>query len=171
MRPKRTSYTSVILKGPGYQDLPAAAWDQGDGTQLVETAWELTPEEVADLLAGGTLYLYTLTAGGFQPVFLTTKTENTDSPEGLQEKAREARRSTREALETLGRLDQLTAEDIQKAESPEAVAALMASHSRLVALFYALFGEEDAGAQALQDLARLKHITENNPFFLGFSEG
>lgn len=171
MKPKRTSYTSIILKGPGCQDLPAASRDQGDGTQLVETAWSLTPEEVADLLAGGTLYLYTLTAGGFPPVFLTTKTENTDSPEGQKEKAREARRSTREALETLGRLDQLTAEAIREAKSPEAVAAIMDSHSRLVALFYALFGVEDAGPQALQDLASLKRITENNPFFLGFSGG
>ena len=84
----RTSYATHTLRGEGCLDLPAAIWPSPEfpGLNLYETAWKPTPEELADLVAGGTLYIYQhIPEGrGFPPILLTTRTLVEGSPEALE---------------------------------------------------------------------------------------
>lgn len=100
MEPIRTSYAKSTLRGEGCLDLPAAIWPDPDGGPAqVETAWKPTPEELADLMDGGTVYLYQLIPAGhgFPPVLLTTRSQVAGTPEALEEAARAERREGVEA--------------------------------------------------------------------------
>ena len=91
----RTSYAKVTLRGEGCLDLPAAIWpSEIPGVRLIETAWKPTPEELADLANGGTLYIYQhIPEGqGFPPIYLGTRTLVEGSPEALEEAAKAKRR-------------------------------------------------------------------------------
>lgn len=108
----KTSYANVVLTGEGCLDLPAACWPAEDrqGMLNFETAWKPTADELADLLAGGALYITHLVPKGlgFPPVMTSTRTLFEDSREANWESTREAMRLTSSKLaRTLKKLDAL----------------------------------------------------------------
>lgn len=171
MVPIRTSYAPHTLRGEGFRDLPATAWeDKEAGAVQYETAWKPTAEELADLLNGGTLYLYTLTPAGqgFPPCYLTTKSQVPTSPEALEEKAREDRRRSPGAAEAL----EIIAGDMAEYESkmarkPEILQDVRARHFRALVWFLAVLGRKNPAAEAGRDLARLKKYMKKAPIFRG----
>lgn len=127
----KTSYANILLTGEGCLDLPAAVWPAEDrpGMLNFETAWKPSANELADLLAGGTLYINHLVPKGlgFPPVLPTTFSSVEDSREANWEGTRTGVRLASEhlakALEALeakkagGWLDdigeQLTPEEVE----------------------------------------------------------
>lgn len=57
MRPVKTDYTNITLTAEGCGDLPATVMQSYDGSQAIETCWELTPEEIAEICSTGRIYL------------------------------------------------------------------------------------------------------------------
>lgn len=57
MRPIRVEHSTHTYTAPGCWELPATVADNGDGTKSVETVWELTEEERAEVARTGRLYL------------------------------------------------------------------------------------------------------------------
>lgn len=88
MKPVRFEEVNVVLgeNQPDYESLPALVKDHivgvGDDAAVIKhgnviTCWELTDEEVADIVKNKKLWLSTLTFGHpFQPVCLTTNKED-----------------------------------------------------------------------------------------------
>ena len=171
MEPIRTSYAHLTLKGEGYLDLPATAWEDAENENIIqyETAWRPSAEELADLLNGGTLYLYTLARRdhGFPPVMLTTRTLVTDSPEGKEEQAREDRRNEPAALVALGTI----LEDMRAYENtlkkPELLAFVKARNFRTLAWFMAVLSRKNPKAEAGRDISRIKNYMKKAPIFRG----
>lgn len=67
-------HTRVIGKSQGYLGLPIrdekiACTVNGDSTPCMTTAWEPTPDEIAAIVAGGTVYLRII-GTGHPPVML-----------------------------------------------------------------------------------------------------
>lgn len=78
MKPVDQPY-SQLLTAPGCFPLPAVLITYADGVQGVVTAWELTAEEVADVVKSGRLWLEV--RGITQPpVRLTTQCPYGDDP-------------------------------------------------------------------------------------------
>ena len=95
----KTSYANVTLTGEGCFDLPAlAVIDKETGMAHYETAWKPTPEELADLMDGGTVYLHTMCPAGrgFPPTLITTRSMVQGSQESKAETARAEERKARE---------------------------------------------------------------------------
>ena len=88
MKPVRFEEVNVVLgeNQPEYVPLPALVKDytvrQGDDAAVIKngevvTCWELSDEEVADIVKNKRLYLSVLTFGKpFKPVCLSTKKED-----------------------------------------------------------------------------------------------
>lgn len=84
MKPVNFEEVNAVIgeKQEEYEPLPALIKDYEDDGQVLERAqvvscWELTDEEVADIVKNRKLWLSTLTFGyPFQPVCLTTKKED-----------------------------------------------------------------------------------------------
>lgn len=57
MRPIRVEHSTHTYTAPSCQELPATVADYGDGTKGVETVWELTEEERAEVARTGRIYL------------------------------------------------------------------------------------------------------------------
>jgi hypothetical protein len=70
---------------PEYMPLPAVCLDGAEGEIL--TRWELTDEDRARILAGGSVYLHIYTFGQrLQPVLLSTESPTLDvlTPDGIR---------------------------------------------------------------------------------------
>lgn len=57
MRPVQTDSTNIILTAEDCGDLPATVMQRFDGRQEIETCWELTPEEIAQICQTGRIYM------------------------------------------------------------------------------------------------------------------
>jgi len=84
MKPVRFEEVNAVIgeKQPEYEPLPALIKDYEVEGQVLEraqvvTCWDLTDEEIADIVKNKKIWLSTLTFGyPFQPVCLTTKKED-----------------------------------------------------------------------------------------------
>ena len=74
MTPIRTDYSNVTYTAEGCFDLPATIADRQDGSQEVETVWELSDEEIEQVITDRRIYLYIM-GRQVPPVFLSTKSE------------------------------------------------------------------------------------------------
>lgn len=74
MTPIRTDYSNATYTAGGCFDLPATIANRQDGSQEVETVWELTDEELEQITKDRRIYLYII-GGQMPPVFLLTKSE------------------------------------------------------------------------------------------------
>ena len=74
MTPIRTDYSNVTYTAEGCFDLPATIADRQDGSQEVETVWELTDEELEQINKDRRVYLYIM-GRQMPPVFLSVKSE------------------------------------------------------------------------------------------------
>lgn len=150
----KTSYANVLLTGEGCLDLPAACWPAEDhpGMLNFETAWKPSADELADLLAGGTLYITHLVPKGlgFPPVLPTTRTLFEDSREANWENTREGVRLGSYKLEkTLEALEQKNADgwltwDNKKITPEEGKEIVL----RISAILKALFTQENPAQEA-----------------------
>jgi hypothetical protein len=76
MTPIRTDYSNVTYTAEGCFDLPATIASWHDGSQEVETVWELTDEELEQINKDRRVYLYIM-GRQMPPVFLSAKSELT----------------------------------------------------------------------------------------------
>ena len=76
MTPIRTDYSNVTYTAEGCFDLPATIADRQDGSQEVETIWELTDEELEQINKDRRVYLYIM-GRQMPPVFLSVRSELT----------------------------------------------------------------------------------------------
>ena len=74
MTPIRTEYSNVTYTAEGCFDLPATIASRQDGSQEVETVWELTEEELEQIIKDRRVYLYIM-GRQMPPVFLSAKSE------------------------------------------------------------------------------------------------
>lgn len=76
MTPIRTDYSNVTYTAEGCFDLPATIASRQDGSQEVETVWELTDEELEQINKDRRVYLYIM-GRQMPPVFLSVRSELT----------------------------------------------------------------------------------------------
>lgn len=76
MTPIRTDYSNVTYTAEGCFDLPATIASRQDGSQEVETVWELTDEEIEQIKKDRRVYLYIM-GRQMPPVFLSVRSELT----------------------------------------------------------------------------------------------
>lgn len=74
MTPIRTDYSNAVYTAEGCFDLPATIASRQDGSQEVETVWELTDEELEQINKDRRVYLYIM-GRQMPPVFLSVKSE------------------------------------------------------------------------------------------------
>lgn len=74
MVPVRTEYSNITYKAEGCNDLPATIVKDPDGTEGVETVWELTDEELEQINKDRRVYLY-VTGRQVPPLLMATKSE------------------------------------------------------------------------------------------------
>lgn len=164
----RTSYARHTLKGEGCKDLPAAVWvNEETGDVQYEAAFELSPAEIADLLNGGKVYLYTLTRGGYPPVFLTTRSEAIGSLENDREQAEEARRQSPEARAAMSRIAAELESRLLDYYTPEEQDEQRRLNRCIAALFSALLARPNPRARATDVIDWLVHVVETHPYFEG----
>lgn len=72
MRPIRTDCSNIIYVADGYGDLPATLFEGRNGNYEVETVWELTGEEVEQIVKGKRFYLYIM-GTSVPPLLLTSE--------------------------------------------------------------------------------------------------
>ncbi len=72
MTPIRMDYSNVTYVADGCFDLPAAVIKREDGGEEVETVWELSEDEIEQLVREKKIYLYIM-GRQVPPVFLTTE--------------------------------------------------------------------------------------------------
>lgn len=76
MTPIRTDYSNATYTADGCFDLPATIASRQDGSQEVETVWELTDEELEQINKDRRVYLYIM-GRQMPPVFLSVRSELT----------------------------------------------------------------------------------------------
>ncbi len=73
MKPVETKTTNAVYTLDGCADLPATKYiHQGSGEAGIETVWELSPEELAQVQKDGKVFLY-VQGESIPPVLLTTE--------------------------------------------------------------------------------------------------
>lgn len=74
MKPIRTDTTNCILKGnsDNVDDLPVARFEFEDGVQAVESCWELSKEEIEQIVKTGKVYFLALGVT-HPPILLSTE--------------------------------------------------------------------------------------------------
>ena len=73
MKPIVTPETNVVFVAPGCGDLPATTChDPATGIDYVQTAWELTVEDLKRLQETGIIYIAVM-GNGIQPILVSTE--------------------------------------------------------------------------------------------------
>lgn len=72
MTPIRTDYSNVTYTAEGCFDLPATIANRQDGSQEIESVWELTDKELEQIIKDRRVYLYIM-GRQMPPVFLSTQ--------------------------------------------------------------------------------------------------
>lgn len=72
MKPIKTEYSNVIYTAEGCYDLPATLVRLPDGHEEVEVVWELTDEEVEQVVRDRRVFLY-LVGRSIPPLSLNTE--------------------------------------------------------------------------------------------------
>lgn len=77
MKPIKTEHTNSVLKAPPGQenevmDLPIARLQFDDGSRGVESCWELSKEELEEVMITGRIH-FTCMGDTHPPILLTTK--------------------------------------------------------------------------------------------------
>lgn len=76
MAPIRTDYSNVTYTAEGCFDLPGTIASRQDGSEEIETVWELTDEEIEQVKKDRRVYLYIM-GRQVPPVFLSVRSELT----------------------------------------------------------------------------------------------
>lgn len=74
MIPVKTDYSNIHYTAEGCEDLPATLCKTPDGTIEAETVWELSDEELAQIINNRRVYLYVY-GGHVPPVALFTESQ------------------------------------------------------------------------------------------------
>ena len=74
MIPVITEYSNIKYTAKGCRDLPATLCKNSDGTIETETVWELSEEELAQIIKNKRVYLYVY-GGHVPPVALYTESQ------------------------------------------------------------------------------------------------
>ena len=72
MTPIKIPYSNITYTAEGCHDLPATLVQLPDGHEEVETVWELTDEEIEQIVRDRRIYLYIIGRSG-PPVCLATE--------------------------------------------------------------------------------------------------
>jgi len=72
MIPIQMDYSNITYVADGCRDLPATLFIDRNGNYEVETVWDLTDEEVEQIVKSKRLYLYIMGAS-VPPLLLTTE--------------------------------------------------------------------------------------------------
>lgn len=72
MTPIRTDYSNATYTAEGCFDLPATIANRQDGSQEIESVWELTDKELEQIIKDRRVYLYIMDRQ-MPPVFLSTQ--------------------------------------------------------------------------------------------------
>jgi hypothetical protein len=72
MKAVKAEYANVVFTAEGCFDLPATIASRQDGSQEVETVWELTDEELEQINKDRRVYLYIM-GRQMPPVLLSTE--------------------------------------------------------------------------------------------------
>lgn len=72
MKPIKTDYSNIIYVAKGCNDLPATLIKSPCGKDEVETCWELTDEEVEQVVKDKRVYLYIM-GRSVPPLYMTTE--------------------------------------------------------------------------------------------------
>ena len=72
MTPIRTEHSNITYTAEGCYDLPATLVKLPDGHEEVETVWELTDEEIEQIIQNRKVYLYII-GRSVPPVCLATE--------------------------------------------------------------------------------------------------
>lgn len=83
MTPVKTEYSNINYIAEGCGDLPATLCKTSDGTIEAETVWELSEEELAQVIKDRRVYLYVY-GGHVPPVALFTKSQIIHTDGGTQ---------------------------------------------------------------------------------------
>ena len=76
MIPVKTDYANVVFTAEGCKDLPGTLAVNEDGPPEVETCWELSEEELAQVIQTRRIFLYTM-GRSVPPMVLTTASQIT----------------------------------------------------------------------------------------------
>ena len=70
MKPIKTDTTNTVFTAKDCFDLPGTRYKYEDGTPGIETCWELTDEEVQEIIKNKRVFVYVL-GETVQPMFVT----------------------------------------------------------------------------------------------------
>lgn len=74
MIPVKTDYANIVFTAEGCEDLPGTLAVNENGFPEVETCWELSEEELAQVTQTRRIFLYTM-GRGVPPMLLTTASQ------------------------------------------------------------------------------------------------
>ena len=76
MIPVKTDYANIVFTAEGCKDLPGTLAVNEDGHPEVETCWELSEEELAQVMQTRRIFLYTM-GRSVPPMMLATESQIT----------------------------------------------------------------------------------------------
>ena len=76
MIPVKTDYANIVFTAEGCKDLPGTLAVNEDGYPEVETCWELSEEELAQVMQTRRIFLYTM-GRSVPPMMLATESQIT----------------------------------------------------------------------------------------------
>lgn len=74
MEPISTKNTNTVFTREGCFDLPGTKYLYKDGTSGIETCWQLTDEEIQQVVKEGRIYVYMM-GQTVPPMFLATESQ------------------------------------------------------------------------------------------------
>lgn len=74
MTPIKTPYSNITYVAEGCNDLPATLTKSPSGQDEVETCWELTDEEIEQVIRDKKIYLYIM-GTAVPPLYMTTESD------------------------------------------------------------------------------------------------
>lgn len=74
MTPIKTRYSNITYVAEGCNDLPATLTKNSSGQDEVETCWELTDQEVEQIMKDKKIYLYIM-GTAVPPLYMTTESD------------------------------------------------------------------------------------------------
>ena len=77
MQPVRTEYSNITYVADGCLDLPATICQRPEGKEVIETVWELSDEELEQVMKDRRIYLYIM-GRQVPPVLLSAESYRED---------------------------------------------------------------------------------------------
>lgn len=84
MKPVQTETTNAVYTLEGCNDLPVTKYtNANNGEEGVESVWELSPDEITQVMETGKVFLY-IQGSAIPPVLLTTESQIYFQEEGAE---------------------------------------------------------------------------------------